>query len=96
MCSRRVVWLGAWSGVIAERGREAAGALCVDGVVGWCAVSGVHRWSVSRLRRESWWVGAGYRQQSLVERGPWRGDVCGSVGLWRLEGAACMGRLVRV
>ena len=34
MCSRRVVWLGAWSGVIAERGREAAGALCVDRVVG--------------------------------------------------------------
>ena len=53
MCSRRVVWLGVLSVVIAERGREAAGALCVDRVVrGACCralIDGL--WSVSRLRR---------------------------------------------
>ena len=64
----------------------------------WCVLSGVDRWSVVCVTLAAG-VAVGRRMVAkAVVRGVglWRGGVCGSLGLWQLEGAACMGRLGRV
>ena len=89
MCSRRVVWLGVWSGVIAERRREAAGALSVDRVVGGarCRVFIGGLCHVYGASHGGWEQGIGSSRQWSVDCGALVCVVVWGCGGWREQHA---------